>query len=149
MDPASLNANLNLLVIVMLVLLAGSLLLLVGAAWTLVPQVHRTLFAIQKLANTVETELEPTLAEAHRLVGGVLKLQDLAQQSVSGVSTKVEDVTGNISKVADAAKKNTSVWSAGLAAGIKAYLEGKNERDENEKRLTAGTESRRSNERPR
>ena len=50
---AALNANLNILVVVFLVLLAVSLLLLVGAFWTLIPQAHRTLFAIQKLANTV------------------------------------------------------------------------------------------------
>jgi uncharacterized protein YoxC len=138
---AALNANLNILVIVTLVLLAVSLLLLVGAAWTLIPQVNRTLFAVERLANTVETELQPTLSEAHRLVGGVMKLQDLAQQSVSGVSTKVEDVTGNLSKVAEAAKKNTAIWKAGLAAGIKAYLEGNNERRGTEKRLTDKSES--------
>lgn len=125
---AALNANLNILVVVTLVLLAVSMLLLVGAACTLIPQVHRTLYAIQKLANTVETELEPTLSEANRLLGGVLKLQDLAQQSVSGMTTKVEDVTGNISKVAGVAKRSTTVWGAGLAAGLRAYLEGKKDR---------------------
>jgi uncharacterized protein YoxC len=140
---AALNANLNNVVIVTLILLAVSMLLLVGAAWTLIPQAHRTLFAIQKLANTVETELEPTLSEANRLLGGVVKLQDLAQQSVSGMTTKVEDVTGNITKVADAAKKNSTVWGAGLTAGIKAYLAGKNQTDVREKRITAGSESRR------
>jgi len=138
---AALNANLNILVIVTLVLLAVSLLLLVGAIWTLVPQANRTLYAVEKLVNTVETELEPTLSEAHRLVGGVMKLQDLAQQSVSGVSTKVEDVTGNISKVAEVAKKNTTIWKAGLAAGIKAYLEGNNQRRGTEKRITDRSES--------
>ena len=137
---AALNANLSILVIVMLVLLSVSLLLLVGAAWTLIPQAHRTMFAIEKLVHTVETELQPTLSEAHRLVGGVMKLQDFAQQSVSGVSTKVEDVTGNISKVADVAKKNTTIWKAGLTAGIKAYLEGKNEKDEPAGRLTDNSE---------
>jgi uncharacterized protein YoxC len=139
---AALNANLNILVIITLVMLAVSLLLLVGAAWTLIPQAHRTLFAIQKLVNTVETELEPTLSEAHRLVGGVMKLQDLAQQSVTGVTTKVEDVTGNVSKVADAAKKNSIVWSAGLSAGIKAYLEGNSKKSEPDKRPPAGSERR-------
>lgn len=133
---AALNANLNILVIVTLVLLAVSLLLLVGAAWTLVPQAQRTMFAIEKLLNTVDTELHPTISEAQRLFGGFLKLQDMAQQSVSGVSTKVEDVTGNISKVAEVAKKNTTIWKAGLSAGIKAYIEGNNDRHRTEKRLT-------------
>src|SRR5271163_2513248 len=129
---ATLNADLNLFVIITLVLLAVSLLLLVGAAWTLIPQTHRTLAAIQKLANTVECELEPTLSEANRLLGGVLKLQDLAQSSVAGVQTKVEDVTGSLTKVADGAKKHTSVWGAGLAAGLTAYLEAKTERKDSE-----------------
>ena len=139
---AALNANLSVLVIVMLGLLAVSFLLLVGAAWTLIPQALRTMFAIEKLADTVHTELQPTMSEAHRLIGGVMKWQDLAQQSVSGVSTKVEDVTGNISRVAVIAKKNTTIWKAGLTAGIKAYLEGKNEKDKAAGRLTDNSEGR-------
>lgn len=143
---AALNANLNILVIVTLMMLSISMLLLVGAAWTLIPQVHRTLFAIQKLATTVETELEPTLNEANKLLGGVLRLQDLAQQGVAGMSTKVEDVTGNLGKVADVAMKNTEVLGVGLAAAIKAYLHNPNDdkdaKTENEsagqRRLTKG-----------
>jgi len=146
---AALNANLNLVVVVTLVLLAISLLLLVGAACTLIPQVNRTLFAVEKLATTVETELEPTLTEANRLIGGVIKLQDLAQQSVTGVSNKVEDMTGSINKVAGAAKKNTAVWGAGLAAGIKAYLEWKSEKGAQDNTAQASLESRRLTQGPR
>ncbi len=121
----ALNGSINVIVVFTLLLLASTLTLLVGAVMTLVPQVNRTLGAFERLANTVEVELEPTLTEANKLLGGVLKLQNIAQSSVAGVQTKVEDVTGSLTKVADGAKKQTSVWGAGLTAGITAYLEGK------------------------
>ena len=56
------------------------------------------------------------------------------------MGTKVEDVTGNIGKAADAARKSSSIWGAGLAAGVKAYLEGRNERKEPGKKITASSE---------
>jgi len=130
----ALNGSINVIVVFTLLLLASSLTLLVGAVMTLVPQANRTLGAFERLASTVEAELEPTLAEANKLIGSVLKLQNIAQNSVAGVQTKVEDVTGSIGRVADGAKKQTSVWGAGLAAGITAYLEAKPERSEQPKR---------------
>ena len=90
---------------------------------SLVPQANRTLNAFEKLATTVSTELQPTLAEASKLVGGVLKLQDLAQSSMSSMTGRVEDVTDNLSRAASDAKHGSKVISAGILAGIKAYLD--------------------------
>lgn len=126
----ALNANLNLLVALSLLCLSIASLVLLGVALTLVPQANKTLGAFENLANTVSTELQPTLAEAGKLLGGVLKLQDLAQNSVLNVSGKVEDVTGNLSRAAEGAKKGGSIVSAGLLAGLKAYMTGKHEHSE-------------------
>src|ERR1700735_3693109 len=94
----ALNANLNMLVLFSLICLTFSILVLLGLMMSIVPQANRTLNAFEKLATTVSTELQPTLAEASKLVGGVLKLQDLAQSSMSTVTGKVEDVTDNLSR---------------------------------------------------
>jgi uncharacterized protein YoxC len=122
---AALNANLNMLVVLSLLCLSMALLVLLGVALSLVPQTNRTLGAFERLANTVSTELQPTLSEASKLLGGVLKLQDIAQSSVSSVSDKVEDVTDNLSRAAHGAKKGSSIVGAGLIAGLKAYLNAK------------------------
>lgn len=95
------------------------------AAGQLVPQVNRTLTAYEKLATTLETELAPTIREVSKLAGGVVKIQSVAQQSMTEVGTKVEDVTGNLTKVTDSAKKESNVWGTGLLAGMKAYLNAK------------------------
>jgi hypothetical protein len=126
----ALNANLNVLVVFSLLCLSMAVLVLVGVALSLVPQANRTLGAFERLANTVSTELQPTLSEAGKLLSGVLKLQDIAQSSVSNVSDKVEDMTGNLSRVAEGAKKGSCVVGAGLLAGIKAYLHAKEEHAE-------------------
>lgn len=118
----ALNANLNLVVLFSLICLAFAMFVLIGLLMSIVPQANRTLNAFEKLATTVSTELQPTLAEASKLVGGVLKLQDLAQNSMSSMTDKVEDVTDNLSRAAAGAKKGSSVIGAGLMAGIKAYL---------------------------
>jgi len=123
---AALNANLNVIVVFSLLCLSIAVLVLLGVALSIVPQANRTLHAFENLANTVSTELEPTLIEASKLLGGVLKLQDLAQNSVSNVTDKVEDMTDNLTKAAHGAKKGSEIISAGLFAGIKAYLSAKN-----------------------
>lgn len=124
---AALNANLNVLVVFSLLCLSMAILVLLGVALSLVPQANRTLNAFEKLANTVSTELQPTLSEASKLLGGVLKLQDLAQSSVSNVSDKVEHMTDNLTKAADDAKRGSKVIGAGLLAGLKAYLSARDE----------------------
>jgi len=108
--------------------LAFLALALAGLLWvlmTLVPQVNRTLIAYERLADTLESELGPTLKEVQKVVVGVGELKSITAQRVTEVSTKVEDVTGTITKAADQAKRNSSIWGAGFLAATKAYLEGK------------------------
>lgn len=101
---------------------------LAGLLWVLitqlVPQITRTLTAYERLAGTLEEELTPTLREVSKVVGGVNELKSIAVKNVSEVSTKVEDVTGSISKATHSATKHSSIWSAGLLAAAKTYLEG-------------------------
>ncbi len=108
-----------------LIFLALALFALLAAASTLLPQITRTLNAYEKLADTLETELGPTLKEVQKVIVGVGELKQITQQRVAEVGTKVEDVTGSLSKAAGTAKKSSSVMGAGLWAGVKAYLEGK------------------------
>jgi len=132
----ALNGSINIIVVFTLLLLALSLAFLVGAAMTLIPQVNRTLGAFEKLASTLDTELEPTLTEANKLLGGVMRLQDIAQTGVVGVQTKVEDVTGNITKAVGDTQKHGWVIGAGLTAAVRAYLESKPEKKDDDKNLS-------------
>lgn len=109
-----------------LVFLALALFALLAAASTLLPQATRTLNALERLANTLEEEMGPTLKEVQKVIVGVGELKQITQQRVAEVGTKVEDVTGSITKAADSAKRSSSVMGAGIWAGFKAYLEGKN-----------------------
>lgn len=124
--------TLDFLVIGSLTLLSLALVGLAFAAGQLVPQMARTLTAYEKLANTLEAELAPTIREVNKLAGGVVKLQSSAQHTVAEVGTKVEDVTGNITKVADQAKKESSVLGHGIFAGIRAYLAGQGSKDQSD-----------------
>jgi len=66
---AAINANLNLLVVLGLLCFGTAFLALSVMAMSIWSQVNRTLYAYEKLATTVSTELQPTLAEASKLVG--------------------------------------------------------------------------------
>ena len=124
MDPltTALNANLNLVVVFSLLCLSIALLVLLGILLSLVPQINRTLNSYERLADT--------LSEVRILMSGFLKLQNIAQSSVSSVSDKVENVTDDLTRAADDAKKRSSVISAGILAGIREYLQDKEERAE-------------------
>ena len=124
MDPlnTALNANLNLVVVFSLLCLSIALLVLLGILLSLVPQINRTLYSYERLADT--------LSEVRILMSGFLKLQNIAQSSVSSVSDKVENVTDDLTRAADDAKKRSSVISAGILAGIREYLQDKEERTE-------------------
>jgi hypothetical protein len=100
---------------------------LLAAGMTLIPQVNRTLTAYEKLGDTLNQELAPTLQEVRKVVVGVGELKQMAGQTMNGMSTKVEDVTGNISHLASTAKHQSSVWSTGFLAGAKAWLDNKEE----------------------
>ncbi|HEY9715683.1 MAG TPA: hypothetical protein V6C72_19570 [Chroococcales cyanobacterium] len=110
-----------------MIFLALAVTALLAAAWTMIPQINRTLNAYEKLAETLEGELAPTLKEVQKVVIGVGELKAIAGHTVEGVTTKVEDVTGSLGKAASTAKNHSSVFGAGLLAGFRAYLEGKHE----------------------
>jgi hypothetical protein len=120
----AIDANLNLFVFFALIFMGLALVALLGAAVTLVPQVNRTLTAYEKLADTLEKELGPTLDEVKKVVVGVQELRLLAGKQMTDMTTKVEDVTGHLGKAATEAKKHSSVFGTGFLAGVKAYLEG-------------------------
>lgn len=101
----------------------------------LLKQSERTLDATESLIRTLDKELGPTLNEVNLVLGSVQEIKAIAEQRLTDVGTRVEDVTGNITKAADVAKTHSSVWGAGLMAGIKAYLEGKPEEKHSEKKI--------------
>jgi uncharacterized protein YoxC len=128
---AVLNENLNVLVTFSLVFLSVSLLLLTGAAMTLIPQISRTLTAAYHLTETLNRELEPTLREVQKVVISVGELKAIASRGVTiaskgvgDVSAKVEDVTDKVSKVSHQAKKESAAMGAGLMAAFRDYLTG-------------------------
>jgi hypothetical protein len=123
-----------------LVFLALGVTALLATTWTLIPQINKTLGAYEKLADTLEAELGPTLKEVQKVVVSVGELKQIAGQRVQDVSTKVEDVTGNLTKVATSAKKESSVYGAGLWAGLRSYLEGKDHKEHGDKKLPANVE---------
>lgn len=108
-----------------LVFFALALCGLLAAASTLLPQINRTLNAYEKLADTLDSELGPTLQEVQKVVVSVGGLKEVATKRTAEVTAKVEDVTGSLNKAATTAKAQSSVVGAGLWAGVKAYLEGK------------------------
>jgi uncharacterized protein YoxC len=114
----------NVLVAVSLMFLAVTLSLLVGFAAPLFIQAGRTLNAYEKLADTLETEVKPTLIEVRHVVDGLNDLRSLTSARVTAVSHRVEDVAGTVSTVAGEAKKHSNVWGTGLLAGVRAYLNG-------------------------
>jgi predicted PurR-regulated permease PerM len=123
-----------------LVFLALGVTALLATTWTLIPQINKTLGAYEKLADTLEAELGPTLKEVQKVVVSVGELKQIAGQRVQDVSTKVEDVTGNLTKVATSAKKESSVYGAGIWAGLRSYLEGKDHKEYGDKKLPANVE---------
>lgn len=123
-----------------LVFLALGVTALLATTWTLIPQINKTLGAYEKLADTLEAELGPTLKEVQKVVVSVGELKQIAGQRVQDVSTKVEDVTGNLSKVATSAKKESSVYGAGIWAGLRSYLESKEHKEHGDKKLPANVE---------
>jgi len=124
LDPVN---TINNLVLAALIFLGFSACALLWTCLPLITQAIRTLTAYEKLGDTLNQELAPTLQEVRKVVVGVGELKQLAGHTMTGVSTKVEDVTGNISHIASSAKHQSSVWSTGLLAGAKAFLEHKQE----------------------
>lgn len=120
MDPLLVNAFIS----VALMLLAVTTLLLVSSAIPLFSQASRTLIAFEKLADTLQNESRPTLSEFREVLSGLNQLKSATAERVTEVGHRVEDVAGSVGQVAGSAKKHSSVWGAGLLAGVRAYLSG-------------------------
>lgn len=124
MDPTTVNA----LISVSLMLLAVTALLLIASAIPLLSQASRTLIAYEKLADTLQTEISPTLGEVKTMLEGVNQIRQVTTERVTQVSHQVTDVAGSMGTAAEKAKKNSSALGVGLLAGIRAYLDtGKSE----------------------
>lgn len=100
--------------------------------YKLLDQSSRTLGATENLINTLDKELGPTLREVDNVLVSVQEIKALAERGISGVGTKVEDVTGSIGKVTEQAKSQSSIWSTGLMTGLKAYISGNSENQEDD-----------------
>lgn len=135
MDPALINS----FIVVALMLLGVTALLLVSSAIPLMGQAGRTLIAWEKLADTLQSETKPTLTELKEVLAGVNQLKSVTAERVTEVGHKVENVAGSFTQVADQAKRQSSVFGAGLFAGVKAYLTSKDHAAPNQdtKQITA------------
>lgn len=58
----------------------------------------------------------------------MLELKSTAEKRIGDMGHKVGDVTGGLTKVTAEAKKQSSVFGAGLFAGVRAYLDAKPEK---------------------
>ena len=138
MDPSQ---TLNAFIVVALVLLAVSALLVTSTVSSLRSQVDRTLYAWEKLAETLQTEIKPTLTEAQQVLASLNQLRSATAERVTEVGHKVEDVAGSFGHAAENAKKQSGIWGAGLLAGVKAYLSGRKETESlgEDKQITCDT----------
>ncbi len=114
----------NAALIIALVLLAVSALILVTSVMPLISQSVRTLNAIEDLSETVKREIPPTLVEVRSVMDGLDQIRSSAAKNITQVSTKIEDVSGSVNHAVNSASKQTSIFGAGLFAGIQAFFEG-------------------------
>jgi predicted PurR-regulated permease PerM len=114
----------NAALIIALMLLAVSSLLLVASMMPLINQGVRTLNAVEDLAETVNREIPPTLLEVREIMDGLDQIRSSAAKNITQVSTKIEDVSGSVNHAVSSASKNTSVFGAGIFAGVKAFFAG-------------------------
>lgn len=117
------NSWMDILVAVALIFLAVSLMAVSLPLMSMVKQSERTLSALERLFGTVDRELGPTLKQVDTLLGTVLELKTSAEKRITEVGSKVGDVKGGLTKITGEAKKQSSVFGAGLFAGIRSYIE--------------------------
>lgn len=113
----------DILVAVALIFLAVSLMAVSLPLMSMVKQSERTLSALERLFGTIDRELGPTLKQVDTLLGTVLELKTSAEKRITEVGSKVGDVKGGLTKITGEAKKQSSVFGAGLFAGIRSYIE--------------------------
>jgi uncharacterized protein YoxC len=116
------NTAVNVAVGVSLLILAIATALLTGSLMPLLRQVNSTAVSVQKLSDTLEREVQPTMLELRNVMEGVNQLKAITTQRVQDVSSKAGELTGNVSTMVTTAKKESTVASAGLLAGLRSYL---------------------------
>lgn len=120
----------NAAVVLALVFLAVSLTILVSSLLPLLSQAGATLSSIERLSDTLNTEVKPTMLELRGLMDGVNQIRAITAQRVQQVGSKAEELSGNVNNIVGSAKKESTVARAGFLAGLKAYF---NSGGENEK----------------
>lgn len=116
------SAVVNVAVVAALIFLAVSLTLLVASIMPLLRQAQDTASSVQRLMDTLDKEVPPTMAELRGVMNGVNQIRAITAQRVSDVGHKAEELTGNVTTIVGSAKKESTVASAGLLAGLKAYF---------------------------
>jgi X-X-X-Leu-X-X-Gly heptad repeat protein len=109
-------------VLVALVILAVSLAILTGAIMPLLRQFSSTALSFQKLSETMEREVSPTMVELRSVMDGINQIKAITTQRVQDVSSKAGELTDGVTTLVTSAKKESTVASAGVLAGLKAYL---------------------------
>ncbi len=137
MDPTTV---VNVAVVVALIFLAVAAVLLVSSVMPLLRQGVDTLSSIQRLSDTINKEVPPTLDELRGVMDGVNQIRSLTAQRVSEVGNKAEELTGNVSHLVGSAKKESTVASHGLLAGLKAYFSGQEEKKAESKSIPMNRE---------
>lgn len=127
-------------VVIALMLLGVSAVLLVCSVLPLMHQSVHTLASVQRLSETLNTELPPTLTEVREVLDGVNQIRALTAQRVTDVGTRVEAVSGSVGHAVTSAHKESAVWGAGLWAGLRTYLKPK-PADETQKAAGGGRPS--------
>lgn|GEM_PF-479008 len=90
-------------------------------------QAIRTMSAYERLADTLDREVVPTVMEVREVMDGIKRLPNATAERLTEVSHQVESVADSVGVAAGQAKKHSSVFGAGLFAGLKAYLSGQDE----------------------
>ena len=130
------SSMINTAVVVALMLLAVSLTLLATMSAGVFFQLGRTLASVERLTDTTRDELGPTLKDVREVLEGVNQIRSITAARVNEVGHKVEDVAGSLTNVASSATKQSSVWGAGLIAGVRAYLAPKNHVESDGKQIS-------------
>lgn len=112
----------NAAVVAALIFFAVSLTILVASVLPLLTQAGSTLSSLERLSDTLNAEVKPTMLELRGLMDGVNQIKAITTQRVQEVGNKAEELTGNVGSLVGKTKKETSVAGAGLMAGLKAYF---------------------------
>jgi uncharacterized protein YoxC len=98
---------------------------LMGVLW----KGRDTLGAVEKLCNTLDSEVAPTAVQLREVMDSVNQLKGVTTQRITAVSHKVEDVAGSVGTAVDKAQRSTTIMGTGLFAGVRAYFAPKGPQD--------------------